>query len=243
MNAPLHWVIKALAADLRANGASLPCAILGQLVRGEAAVDTSTGVLKAILLASLQYRVAVHLLGDADPAVPWTPATCRPWDEAMAPGRKVVAADLFELHPRNRDRSVRNGGEGSLAASVQARQFLQSVPIELLTEMLNWAPPVVSGPNGDGRYWVLGNALMAAIARLVMPTARVSVRVLERQAESDFALLDLARAARALLGPIAEMYLHLTIRASPNLAAAMWLTGRKRSWCAQVRNREGVLSI
>jgi hypothetical protein len=242
MNDAQGLALRALAAELSSDNRPLPCTVLGRLVRGQVAVDESAVALKAVLLAAVQHRFAVLLLGSADPSTPWDAPQVRGWDQSTAPKRKSLAAELLEVRAPVLGREALACQGVVMKDVIQARQFLQQLPIALLTDMLRWAPPVVWGPNEDGRYWVVENALVGVIARLAIPAQRVAVRLLERRSESPYSQLDLARSARAILGPIAENFEHLTIRASPNLKIAQLLSGRKRSWCAQVRSRQGVLS-
>jgi hypothetical protein len=65
---------------------------------------------------------------------------------------------------------------GSIQPLPATREFLSTVPEPFIRNLLAWAPPVVIPADRDGNCRVVGNQLIAMLARNRIPHIRVPVR-------------------------------------------------------------------
>lgn len=160
--APHPFLLKELLPPIGLGDVPLPVCLLHRWV-SEGVVPSRTRKWKrALLLAAYLWHLSSALLADLgeSPKLP-EPRRTR-W--AIEPSiTRVPACTLYWTG-------------ASIRPLPATRQLLNDVSESFIRNLLAWAPPVVIPADRDGNHHVVGNQLIAMLARSRIPQFRVPVR-------------------------------------------------------------------
>lgn len=107
-------------------------------------------------------------------------------------------------------------------------KFLNQLPETFVKQIINWAPPVVSGS------FLIENVLAGYIAQQILPLEEIKVRKLCKSLKPYFHLADFFM----FLPQLEELYQknkNQIVRIAPTTAIAISITDFKKAWVSRVR--------
>lgn len=222
-----------LAPQVRSGGHRLPCAALRALATRPRRPSTWKSHLseRALILAAYQVRFA-ELLADCLP-----PGEVPVDDVALACRPRLLPIQLGQI--RWEDLSSRQVlGRGLVVADPAVHFFLRKIPVSLVTQCLEWAPPVIAPPAADGSCRIVANIVPALMAWHRCPDLEVRAAQVIGHRPPSRPLPDIVRAVLHYFGPLVEEHAGEIARFAPSLELAPLLSGLSRATCA--RRRPGV---
>lgn len=228
------YAAKALFPKLERKGRLLPCSIIHQEIFEGYVFRKYPRVkayFQALVLGALQLRFARVLL-EGLAGAPEIGRVQR-WRQGLSPRPpKAKPASFLFAHEEWPVGPV---------LPIAAHNFLQVVPKALVLEATVWAPPVCSQPTPDGKMAVLGNGLVAYMAKRVCPETSIAIRLLNVRTQPRLSHFQLAWLAADYLPGWLEPEQATLIRCCRDVREAVFLSGRSKSHCAKLRKELGVL--
>lgn len=219
-------VLFEISPRLKANGKLSVVGHLHDLIKDVPDSQYREQKSRALMLAAVNYQVASRILDDLGIRAQY-PEPIR-WVRQMAP------------------RSVRVPAHALLWASVSpatirplplTQSYLNDLPIELVTSTLEWAPPVVTPADRNGRHTVVANHITALLANQLMANQDISTRILTRTT-------SLKRDISEICGGIVKVMKPLYVANRKRIAAyagrlpdAPPLSGYGRAWSSEIIRR------
>lgn len=226
-------LLDALAADVKVGGKYLPCGILRLLLEGKRVSRFKETVLfdQALFLIAIYRKLLKALEKDlVDLDLPFSTKQ-KSWGKTRKSGWHPITANQIKLKAIP---------ISSVSIFKNTDNFLSSLPLDFVRELIKWAPPVIAkDPKKKKPNLAFENLLSAFIASQLLADKPIKVKILTLYPTPHFTLYDFLQ-TREYLEPLYQEHKQRIVIQAPSIDLALLFSDLKQAQVYRLRQNVNV---